>query len=203
MSDATLTRGHHFIIMLNHWFNQIWDFYGFVDLDINSFFKLSDATLTRGHNFQIVKPLVKSNLGSSISVTIIACSALFASMNFVHMMMNLNFCKWNIFYSILFFSHTKHLQINNLHIFTIVFHFRHILFLHDLLIHLFFPFHMSAKGLSLPSVHDSGIHSLLIPETRLLYQYSIPGSKHTFSKLRSLPRLFPSPLTVYPDFDSC
>ena len=26
LSDATLTRGHHFIIMLNHWFNQIWDF---------------------------------------------------------------------------------------------------------------------------------------------------------------------------------
>ena len=71
------------------------------------------------------------------------------------------------------FSHTKHLQINNLHIFTTVFHFRHILFLRDLLIHLFFPFHMSdhhlAKGLSLSSVHDSGIHSLLILETRLLY----------------------------------
>ena len=106
------------------------------------------------------------------------------------------------------FSHTKHLQINNLHIFTIVFHFRHILFLHDLLIHLFFPFHMSdhhlAKGLSLSSVHDSGIHSLLIPETPLLYQYSVPGSKHTSSKLLSLPiGSFPSPLTVYPDFDSC
>ena len=61
------------------------------------------------------------------------------------------------------FSHTKHLQINNLHIFTIVFHSRHILFLHDLLIRLFFPFHMSdhhlAKGLSLSSVHASGIHS--------------------------------------------
>ena len=38
-------------------------FYGFVDLDINSFFKLSDATLTRGHHFKTVKPLVKSNLG--------------------------------------------------------------------------------------------------------------------------------------------
>ena len=38
-----------------------------------------------------------------------------------------------------------------LNIFTIIFHFRHTLFLHDLLIHLFFPFHMSdhhlAKGL--------------------------------------------------------
>ena len=102
------------------------------------------------------------------------------------------------------FSHTKHLQINNLHISTIVFHFRHILFLHDLLIHLFSPFHMSdhhlAKGLSLSSVHDSGIHSLLIPETRLLYQYSVPGSKHTFSKLRSLPRLFPISLDCLPGF---
>ena len=92
------------------------------------------------------------------------------------------------------FSHAKHLQINNLHIFTIVFHFRHILFLQDLLIHLSFPFHMSdhhlAKGLSLSLVHDSGIHSLLTHETRLLYQYSAPGSKHTSSKLLSLPRLF-------------
>ena len=101
------------------------------------------------------------------------------------------------------FSHTKHLQINNLQIFTIVFHFRHILFLHDLLIHLFFPFHMSdhlAKGLSLSSVQDSGIHSLLIPETRLLYQYSVPGSKHTSSKLRSLSRLFPISLDCLPGF---
>ena len=51
----------------------------------------------------------------------------------------------------------------------IVFHFRHILFLRDLLIHSFFPFHMSdhhlAKGLSLSLVHDFGIHYLhLIPE---------------------------------------
>jgi hypothetical protein len=41
---------------------------------------------------------------------------------------------------------------------------------------LFFPFHMSdhhlARGLSLSLAHDSGIHSLLTPETRLLYQYS-------------------------------
>ena len=102
------------------------------------------------------------------------------------------------------FSHTKHSQINNLHIFTIVFHFRHTLFLRDLLIHLFFPFHMSdhhlAKGISLSSVHDSGIHSLLILETRLLYQYSVPDSKHTSSKLRSLPRLFPISLDCLPGF---
>ena len=102
------------------------------------------------------------------------------------------------------YIYTKHLQINNLHIFTIVFHFRHILFLRDLLIHLFFPFHMSdhhlAKGLSLSSVHDSGIHSLLILETRLLYQYSVPDSKHTSSKLRSLPRLFPISLDCLPGF---
>ena len=91
------------------------------------------------------------------------------------------------------FSLTKHLQIDNLHISTIVFPFRHILLLHDLLIHLFFPFYMPdhhlARGFSLSSVHESGIHSLLIPETRLLYPYSVPGSKHTSSKLRSLPRL--------------
>ena len=58
------------------------------------------------------------------------------------------------------FSHTKHLQINNLHIFTIVFHFRHTRFLQDLLIHSFFLFHMSdhplEKGLSLSLVHDFG-----------------------------------------------
>ena len=102
------------------------------------------------------------------------------------------------------FSHTKHLQINNQHIFTIVFHFLHILFLQDLLIHSFFPFHMFdhhlAKGLSLSLVHVSGIHSLLIPETRLLYQYSVPGSKHTSSKLLSLPRLFPISLDCLPGF---
>ena len=95
-------------------------------------------------------------------------------------------------------------QINNLHIFTIVFYSRHILFLHDLLICLFFPFHMSdhhlAKGLSLSSVHASGIHSPLIPETHLLYQYSVPDSKHTSSKLRSLPRLFPISLDCLPGF---
>ena len=95
-------------------------------------------------------------------------------------------------------------RLNNLHIFTIVFHSRHILFLHDLLIRLFFPFHMSdhhlAKGLSLSSVHASGIHSSLIPETHLLYQYSVPDSKHTSSKLRSLPRLFPISLDCLPGF---
>ena len=57
-----------------------------------------------------------------------------------------------------------------------------------------FPFHMTDHHLAIDflwSVHDSGIHSLLIPETRDLYQYSVTGSKHTSSKLRSLPRLFP------------
>ena len=102
------------------------------------------------------------------------------------------------------FSHTKHSQINNLHIFTIVFHFRHILFLQDLLIHSFFPLHMSdhhlAKGLSLSLVHDFGIHYLLIPEIRILYQLSVPGSKHTSSKLHSLPRLFPISLDCLPGF---
>ena len=85
-------------------------------------------------------------------------------------------------------------QINNLHIFTIVFHFSHTLFLQDLLIHSFFPFHMSdhhlAEGRSLSLVQDFGIHYLRIPEIRIIYQSSVPGSKHT-SKFHSLPRLFP------------
>ena len=38
----------------------------------------------------------------------------------------------------------------------------------------------------------------LIPETCLLYQYSVPGSKYTSSKLRSLPRLFPISLDCLP-----
>ena len=56
------------------------------------------------------------------------------------------------------------------------------------------------KRLSLSSVHDSVIHSLLIPETCLLYQYSVPGSKHTFSKLRSPYRLFPISLDCLSGF---
>ena len=56
------------------------------------------------------------------------------------------------------------------------------------------------KGLSLSSVHASGIHSPLIPETHLLYQYSVPDSKHTSSKLRSLPRLLPISLDCLPGF---
>ena len=64
--------------------------------------------------------------------------------------------------------------------------------------------HHLAKGLSLSSVHASGIHSPpLIPETHLLYQYSVPDSKHTSSNCVPSLGSFPSPWTVYPDFDSC
>ena len=69
---------------------------------------------------------------------------------------------------------------------------------------LVFPFHMSdhhlAKGLSLSLVHDFGIHYRLIPEIQILYQLSVPGSKHTSSKLHSLPRLFPISLDCLPGF---
>ena len=105
------------------------------------------------------------------------------------------------------FSHTKHLQINNLHIFTIVFHSRHILSLHDLLIHLFFPFHMSdhhlAKGLSLSLVQDSGIHSPWYP--KLVFSTNIPFQTQNTPLQNCVPSLgsFPSTWTVYPDFDSC
>ena len=56
------------------------------------------------------------------------------------------------------------------------------------------------KRPSLSLVHDFGIHSLLIPEIRILYQFSVPGSKHTFSKLHSLHRLFPNSLDCLPGF---
>ena len=67
------------------------------------------------------------------------------------------------------FSHTKHLQINNLHISTIVFHFRHILFPHDLLIHSFFPFHTyvrSSLGKRAFSVIGPRLWNSLPPDTR-------------------------------------
>ena len=62
--------------------------------------------------------------------------------------------------------------------------------------------HHLANGLSLSSVHDFGINFLLVPETRLLYQYSVPSSKHTSSKLRSLSidRLLPISLDCLPGF---
>ena len=47
---------------------------------------------------------------------------------------------------------------------------------------------------------EIGIHYLLIPEIRILYQSSVPGSKHTSSKLHFLPRLFPISLDCLPGF---
>ena len=54
----------------------------------------------------------------------------------------------------------------------------------EVLIHLFFPVHMSdhhlAKRLSLSSVNDSGIHSLLIPETSSLPKFCSRLKTHLF-----------------------
>ena len=106
------------------------------------------------------------------------------------------------------FSHTKHLQINNQHIFTIVFHFLHILFLQDLLIHSFFPFHMFdhhlAKGAF--SVIGPRLWNSLPPDTRNSSSLPIFRSRLKNTPLQNcFPSLgsFPSPWTVYPDFDSC
>ena len=109
------------------------------------------------------------------------------------------------------FSQTKHLQINNLHIFTIVFHSRHILLLHDLLIRLFFPFHMSdhhlAKGLSLSSVHASGIHSPLNPwYPKLILSTNIPFQTQNTPLQNCVPSALshlPGLSIYYSDFDSC
>ena len=65
---------------------------------------------------------------------------------------------------------------------------------------------VTAKGLSLSSVHDSGIHSIPL-DTRNSSSLSIFPSrfKTHFFRIALIPFLgsFPSPLTVYPDFDSC
>ena len=108
------------------------------------------------------------------------------------------------------FSHTKHLQINNLHISTIVFHFRHILFLHDLLIHLIvlsIPYVRSSLGKRAFSVIGPRLWNSLPPDTRNSSSLPIFRSRlktHLF-KTAFPPYIgsFPSPLTVYPDFDSC
>ena len=67
-----------------------------------------------------------------------------------------------------------------------------------------YVFHPSAKNFSCNRSATPGIHSLPIPKTVLLSQYSVPSSKHTSSNCVSSLGSFSSPLTVYPDyFDSC
>ena len=62
--------------------------------------------------------------------------------------------------------------------------------------------HHLTKRLSLSSVHDSGIHFLLIPET---YSSSLPILCSNTPLQNCVPTLgsFPSPWTVYPYFDFC
>ena len=99
-------------------------------------------------------------------------------------------------------------QINNLHIFTIVFHSRHILFLHDLLIRLFFPFHICPiitwqKGFL---CHRSTPLEFTPPwYPKLIFSTNIPFQTQNTPLQNCVPSLgsFPSPWTVYPDFDSC
>ena len=97
------------------------------------------------------------------------------------------------------FSHTKHSQINSLHIFTIVFHFRHILSLQeDLLIHSFFPFHIITwqKGVL---CHWNSLWNSLPPDT---LSTSFPFQAQNTPLQNCIPSLdsFRSPWTVYPDF---
>ena len=103
------------------------------------------------------------------------------------------------------FSHTKHLQINNLHISTIVFHFRHILFLHDLLIHLFSPFHMSDHHLARRafSVIGPRLWNSFPPDTRnssSLPIFRIQAQNTPFQNCVRLPRHFPISLDCLPGF---
>ena len=102
------------------------------------------------------------------------------------------------------FSHTKHLQINNLHIFTIVFHFLHTLFLHDLLIHSFYPipYVRSSLGKRAFSVIGPRLWNSLPPDTR--NSNSLPTFRsrlktHLF-KIAFPPKLFPISLDCLPGF---
>ena len=94
-------------------------------------------------------------------------------------------------------------------IFTIVFHFGHTLFLHDLLIHSFYPFHMSNHHLAIRAISVIGPRILEFTTSRnpmfdIIYKLSVPDSKHTSSKLHSLPRkISHHAWTVYLDLDSC
>ena len=101
------------------------------------------------------------------------------------------------------FSHTKHLQINNLHIFTIVFHFRHTLFLQNLLIHSFLPFHVrSSLGKRAFSVIGPRLWNSLPPDTRNSNFSTVFRSRlktHLF-KIAFLYRLFPISLDCLPGF---
>ena len=66
--------------------------------------------------------------------------------------------------------------------------------------------HLMAKEFSLLSVQDSGIHTLLLPETDSSSLSLFRSRFKTYSPLQNcFPSLgsFPSPWTVYPDFDSC
>ena len=104
------------------------------------------------------------------------------------------------------FSHTKHSKINNLHIFTIIFHFHHTLFLHDLLIHSFYPFHMSNHHLTKGLSHRSTTLEFTTSRySKFEFFTNFPFQAQNTALRNCIPFLgfFPSPWTVYPDFDSC
>ena len=103
------------------------------------------------------------------------------------------------------FSHIQNTNKSTTYIFTIVFHFRHILFLPGLLIYLFFPFHMSEHHLTNGFLCHRSTTVEFTPSwyQKLIFSTKIPfqAQNHTSSKLLSLPRLFPILLWhVYQDF---
>ena len=108
------------------------------------------------------------------------------------------------------FSHTKHLQINYLHISTIVFYFHHILFLYTIFwficsFHSICPIITWQKGFL---CHRSTTleFTLFCPDTRNSSSLPIFRSRlktHLFKKCVPSLGSFLSPLTVYLDFDSC
>ena len=123
---------------------------------------------------------------------------------------------FEINYKICLLSHTKHLQINNLHIFTIV-PFISVTFCFYMIfwVHLFFPFHKfdhqlgEAVAFSVisPRLREPSHPSWWPWNSSSLPIFRSSAGVHTNGDQICVPwtkrRLSAFPLTVYPDFDSC
>ena len=104
------------------------------------------------------------------------------------------------------FSHTKHVQINNLHIFTIVFPSHSVSTRSSDSLVLPITYVRSSLGKRAFSVTGPRLWNSLPPDTLNSSSLPIFRSKLKTPLLQNcVPSLgsFPSPWTVYPDFDSC
>ena len=116
--------------------------------------------------------------------------------------------KQRIDYNTLSSGIQNHLQINNQHIFTIVLHFLHMLFLHECphSLELSIPHVRSSLGKRTFSVIGPRLWNSLPPDTRNSSSWPVLRSRLKTAPLQNcVPSRgsIASPWTVYPDFDSC